>query len=459
MNYTQRSLCPPSTPIPFVFSSIPLNRRSWAALALSAITAAAFVLAQRTAAQTTPPGAQTAGTAPLSPVPIAGPLAAPRSLKQLGLPADQTLAEVPADNPQTPEKIALGEKLFFDPRLSVNGTVACASCHNPDRAFTDGRVTSVGVYGRAGQRNSPTILNSLYNKFQFWDGRAATLEAQAALPIVNPSEMGQSSLDSAVKAIAAIPEYQRLFQSVFGQAPTSTDLLRAIAAYERTLVAFDSPFDHFIAGDANAIDASAKRGWVLFNTKAHCDRCHRALKHDVTYFTDFTFHNIGIGILRHNVVPLAAQAQREIAKNDLPAVDQAAIQSDLSVLGRFLVTRKESNIAAFKTPGLRNALITAPYFHDGSQDTLWDVMDHYNKGDGVTDPWLDEDMQPLALTEDEIDDMVAFMASLTSAEYKQLGERELARQRALSRVSRPQRDTARAFGPKPQQPKPPCSCP
>jgi len=241
--------------------------------------------------------------------------------------------------------------------------------------------------------------------------------------------------------------------------PNSLNLVRAIAAYERTLISFDSPFDRFIAGDPNAVDASTKRGWELFHSKAHCSRCHASVNRDVTYFTDFDFHNIGIGILRHNVVPLAQQAERLIAKNDHPAVDRAAIQSDLSVLGRFLVTRKDGDTASFKTPGLRNVLITAPYFHDGSQETLWDVSDHYNKGDGLKDPWLDEDIEPLALTEDEIDDLVAFMVSLTSAEYKEIGEKELARQRGLSRISRPQRDTARAFAPKQPQPKPPCQCP
>ncbi len=155
------------------------------------------------------------------------------------------------------------------------------------------------------------------------------------------------------------------------------------------------------------------------------------------------------------MVPLAVKAERLIAKDDLPAVDRAAIQSDMSVLGRFLITRKQADIASFKTPNLRNVLVTAPYFHDGSQATLWDVMDHYNKGDGVKNPWLDEDIQPLALTEQDIDDLVAFLASLTSADYKELGDKELARQRALSRTTRPQRDTARAFGPKPPRPKPP----
>ena len=211
---------------------------------------------------------------PLSPVPPAGPLAQPRSLKQLGVPVLQTLAEIPMDNPQTPEKIVLGEKLFFDPRLSVDATVACASCHNPHRAFTDGRPASVGVQGRVGQRNSPTVLNALYNKAQFWDGRAKTLEDQAAFPIFNPSEMGQPNLDAGVAKVAAIPEYQQAFQRVFGQTPNSVNLLRAIASYERTLVSFNSPFDEFIAGDANAINTSAKRGWELFNTKAHCARCH-----------------------------------------------------------------------------------------------------------------------------------------------------------------------------------------
>jgi cytochrome c peroxidase len=170
---------------------------------------------------------------------------------------------------------------------------------------------------------------------------------------------------------------------------------------------------------------------------------------------DNDFHNIGVGILRHHVAPLAQRAERELAQGNLPAVDAAAISSDLSVLGRFLVTRTQEDIASFKTPGLRNVLVTGPYFHDGSMETLWDVMDHYNKGDGITNPWLDKDMQPLALTEPEIDDVVTFLASLTSPQYKEFGDREYARQLALSKVNRAQRDTARAFGPKPKQPPPP----
>jgi cytochrome c peroxidase len=372
----------------------------------------------------------------------------------------ETRAEIPPDNLQTPEKIALGQKLFFDGRLSADGTVACSTCHDPLRAFADARPASIGIKGRVGQRNSPTILNALYNQTQFWDGRAKSLEEQAALPIVNPSEMGQPTLEAAVAAIASVAEYQKTFQAVFGRPPNGADLVRAIAAYERTLFSFDSPFDHFIQGDKEAIDEGAKRGWEIFNTRGRCNKC-RALsedKRDVTFFTDNDFHNIGIGIIRHNVDQLACQAEQLIRSGNAPSIDQAAIETDMSALGRFLITRKDQHIAAFKTPDLRNVLVTAPYFHDGSQGTLWDVMDHYNKGDGVHNPYLDEDMQPLALSEADINDVVAFLASLTSPEYQQLGKQELDRQRALSKTNRPQRDVARTFGPKVIQPQPSRNC-
>jgi cytochrome c peroxidase len=391
------------------------------------------------------------------PIPKAGSLAQPRSSQQVGLPVHQARAAIPPNNLQTPEKIALGRKLFFDGRLSADGSVACASCHNPDRAFTDGKPTSTGIHGHLGQRNAPTVLNALYNKTQFWDGRAKTLEDQAALPIVNSIEMGQPNLNAAVVRIAAVDEYQGAFNRVFGRPIGGPDLLRAIASYERTLASFNSPFDRFIAGDKNAIGAAAQRGWDLFNTRARCNKCHALTetKRDATLFTDNDFHNIGIGIIRHNVVALARQAEQLVNSGDAAAIDRAALQTDMSALGRFLITKKESDIASFKTPGLRNLLVTGPYFHDGSQVTLWDVMDHYNKGDGLQNPWLDEDIQPLALTEREIDDVVAFLASLTSDDYKKPAVKELARQRALSRTQRPQRDTARAFDPKLTQPKPP----
>jgi cytochrome c peroxidase len=406
--------------------------------------------------QAAPAGPTQQSTAKAPPIPQAGPLARPRSLRQVGVPVRATRAAMPRDNPQTPEKIALGQTLFFDGRLSADGTVACSTCHDPDHAFTDRRPTSIGIQGRVGQRNAPTVLNALYNKTQFWDGRVKTLEQQAALPIVNSVEMGQPSLDAAVARIAAIGDYQQAFQRAFGRPPNGPDLLRAIGSYERTQLSFDSPFDHFIAGDKNAIDASAKRGWELFNGQARCNKCHALTetKRDVTNFTDNDFHNIGVLIVRHNVVALARQAEQLINSHNTAAIDRAAVQTDMSALGRFLITKKELDIASFKTPNLRNVMVTGPYFHDGSHETLWDVMDHYNKGAGLHDPYLDQDIQPLALTEAEIDDMVAFLASLTSPDYKQQGIQELARQRELSRTKRPQRDTARAFGPKPPRPRP-----
>jgi cytochrome c peroxidase len=282
--------------------------------------------------------------------------------------------------------------------------------------------------------------------------------SQPSLPITNPFEMGSVSIGDAVAGITGDKDYQTQFMQAFGRDVNEQDMLSAIAAYERTLASFDSPFDHFIAGDANAISDSAKRGWELFNGKARCHLCHALTDNqlDTTLFMDNDFHNIGIGILRHRVAPLAQQAERELTQGRLKAIDTASITSEMSVLGRFLVRRKQSDIASFKTPGLRNVLVTGPYFHDGSMQTLWDVVDHYNKGDGITNPWLDRDMQPLALTEPEIDGVVTFLASLTSPQYKVIGDQEYARQLALSEVSRPQRDTARAFGPKPKQPDSNC---
>jgi cytochrome c peroxidase len=423
-------------------------------LLLSYIFAVVAARAQEKDAGVGAPPALAPGQAPTLPKP--GPLAQPRSSIQVGFPTVLTEYVI---SPSTlrPARVALGQKLFFEPRLSGDGTVSCATCHDPARAFTDGRPLSVGIHGHVGQRNAPTVLNALYNKTQFWDGRVNTLEQQAALPITNPFEMGSVSIGDALSRIAGDKDYQTQFMQAFGRDVNEQDMLSAIAAYERTLASFDSPFDHFIAGDVNAISDSAKRGWELFNAKARCHLCHALTDNqpDAALFLDSDFHNVGIGILRHHVVPLAQQAERELAQGHVAGIDTAAITSEMSVLGRFLVTRKQDDIASFKTPGLRNVLVTGPYFHDGSMQTLWDVMDHYNKGDGITNPWLDKDMQPLALTEPEIDDMVAFLASLTSPQYKVTGDLEYARQLALSKVNRPQRDTARAFGPKPKQPEPP----
>lgn len=388
----------------------------------------------------------------LLPIPNADEMARPRPAVQTGLPAEATRAAIPRDNPQTPDKIALGQKLFFDGRLSADGTVACSSCHDPARAFTDGRTVSIGIKGRVGQRNAPTILNALFNTTQFWDGRAITLEEQASFPIVNPSEMGEPSLDAAVTRLAKVREYRQAFAKVFGGPPSAGNLLLAIAAYERSEVSFDAPFDHFIAGEKKAINDSAKRGWALFNGRGRCIRCHSvsAGQPDVTFFTDRRFHNIGVVTVRATIAAMAREADQMVRPGDMGAVDRTAIQTTFSVLGRFLVSRQDADIGAFKTPGLRNLLLTEPYFHDGSHATLWDVVDHYNKGGDVNDAFLDKDMQPLGLKEAELDDLVAFLAALTSPEYRQPAQQELARQRKLSRTTRPFRDTLRAFTRAPQ---------
>src|SRR3984893_9244244 len=351
-------------PLTAYFSPRALMRATFLAVLLLLSLSCAALAAPAVSEDTIvgPPPALAPGQAP--PLPQAGPLAEPRSSNQVGFPTVLTEYVI---SPATlkPARIALGQKLFFEPRLSGNGTVACATCHDPERAFTDGRPASVGIHGRVGQRNAPTILNALYNKDQFWDGRDSTLEQQAALPITNPFEMGSSSISDAVSRIASDKDYQTQFVQAFGRSVNEQDMLSAIAAYERTPASFDSPFDHFIAGEANAIGVSAKRGWELFNTKARCNLCHALTENqrDATLFIDNDFHNIGIGISRHKVAPLAQQAQRELAQGDLPAIDTTAITGEMSVLGRFLVTRKQSDIASFRTPGLRNVVVTGPYFH------------------------------------------------------------------------------------------------
>ena len=360
-------------------------------------------------------------------LPKPGPLAKPAGDAQAGYPRALFEAALPAANPQTPAKVALGEKLFFDGRLSADGTVACATCHNPDKGFTDQRATAVGIRQQVGHRNAPTVLNALYGETQFWDGRAAHLEDQAKLPILNPIEMGQKTPDDVVAQVAKIPEYATAFQQVFGRPVNYDDLARAIAAYERTQTATGSRFDRFIAGDEKALDAAELRGWALFNGKGRCMSCH-AFNRTQPTFSDNKFHNIGVSAHKQNFVELARQGLKLVDSGSSESVDRAALQTDLSELGRFLVTKQPKDIGAFKTPGLRNLLVTQPYFHDGSQETLWDTLDHYNKG-GVQNPFLDGGIQRLGLSEPEIDDLVAFLASLTSDRLPDAGPKELARRR------------------------------
>ena len=354
---------------------------------------------------------------------------------------------VPADNQTTPERIELGRKLFFDLHLSKDGTVACATCHNVAKGFTDQRPVSEGIGGQLGRRNAPTTLNALFFQEFFLDGRAPSLEAQAKLPIVNPIEMGQPSGDAVVQAIAGDPTYPPLFQKAYGRPPNYEDIGRAIAAFERTLVFLGSPFDRFLAGDSEAISDQAKQGWVLFNGKARCMSCH-ALNPSNPIGTDNRFHNIGVAARHQNFNELAKKALQALqgaqGKAGLEAVDHLALETDMSELGRFMVTKYRSDIGSFKTLQLRNVGVTPPYMHDGSMQTLWDVLDHYNKG-GEANPYLDGGIEPLALTESEIDAVVALLFSMTDDRLKDENDRQQAAQHERSLTQRPFRDNELAM--------------
>ncbi len=351
---------------------------------------------------------------------------------------------VPADNEMTPARVALGKKLYFDTRLSADGTVACATCHDVSRGFTDQRPVSEGIRDQLGRRNAPTTMNTFVLQTLFLDGRAPSLEAQAKLPIVNAIEMGQPDGDAAVRAIANDPDYQRMFQDAYGRLPNYEDIGRAIAAFERTLDFLDSPFDKFLAGQMDAISPQAQDGWVLFNGKARCVSCH-PMNQSNPLGTDNRFHNIGVAARHQDFEKLARQALAELQKQGgLDAVDRLALSTDLSELGRFLVTKNRSDIGGFRTSQLRNIGITAPYMHDGSMQTLWDVMDHYNKG-GEANPFLDGGIEPLALSEDEINAVVALMFSMTDQRFADQNQTTLDKQRATAQTQRPFRDEALAM--------------
>jgi cytochrome c peroxidase len=303
----------------------------------------------------------------------------------LGLPP----VPIPADNPPTQESIALGRKLFFDARLSADDTVSCASCHVPKLSFSDGMATAKGIRGQLGKRNAPTVVNAAYYPVLFLDGRAASLEEQVGGPIANPIEMGQTH-EVTVAKIAKIPEYKQEFEKVFGSgAITITKMEMVIASYERTMLSGDSPFDRYIyKDDKSALSAEAIRGLAIFTDKkkGNCSTCH-VIGETSSLFSDGNFHNIGAGI----------NASGEITD-----------------LGRYEQTHNDADKGAFRTPGLRNVALTAPYMHDGSLKTLKDVVDFY-AGGGTSNPQLDSAIHELKLSGQERADLVAFLESLTGS--------------------------------------------
>lgn len=295
-------------------------------------------------------------------------------------PAGLKPVPIPRDNPPTAAKIELGKQLFFDPRLSVDDTISCASCHDPAKGWSNGSQFATGIGGQLGGRSAPTIINSAYQKLQFWDGRAVELEGQALGPMQNPIEMNMK-LTELVPKVNKIPGYKKQFQAVFGSEATPETLAKAIAAFERTILSGDAPFDRFKAGDKKALSASAQRGMNVFFNKASCSACHVGPN-----FTDGSFHNIGVGM-------------------DKPEPD----------VGRFAETKVVGDRGGFKTPTLREIARTAPYMHDGGLKTLEDVVEYYNKG-GIPNPQLDEEIFPLKLTDEQKTDLVTFLKEGLSSE-------------------------------------------
>jgi cytochrome c peroxidase len=295
----------------------------------------------------------------------------------LGLQGDS--AYIPDENPMSEGKIELGKLLYFDKRLSKDDTVACATCHNPFHGFADPDRVSEGVGNQPGGRNSPTVLNRLFSADQFWDGRAANLEEQAKGPLTNPVEMAMGSHDVVVTRVKGVAGYKPHFVKAFGDDKIDIDrIAMAIAAYERTVVTGNSAYDRYQAGDKSAMSESAVRGMALFNGKANCATCHASFN-----FTDENYRNIGVGM--------------DKAKPDL---------------GRYEITKQEADKGAFKTPTLRNIIETAPYMHDGSEATLMQVVEFYDKG-GIKNPQLSADIKPLGLSNQEKVDLVEFMMALT----------------------------------------------
>lgn len=283
----------------------------------------------------------------------------------------------PKENPYTPEKRELGRLLYYDKRLSADGTVACATCHAPENSFADSKSVSSGIRDQQGGRSAPTVFNRAYSLAQFWDGRAKTLEEQAGGPMQNPIEMGNTH-DVVVNTLRGIPGYRARFKQVFGSEEFGMDeVTKAIATYERTVLSGNSPYDRYKAGNKKALSAEQVRGMDVYFNKAKCDQCHEGVN-----LTANSFHNIGVGA-------------------DKPNPDE----------GRSAVTKNPADWGAFKTPTLREIARTAPYMHDGSIATLEEVVDYYDKG-GVANKNLDERMKPLKLSAGDKKDLVEFLKGL-----------------------------------------------
>ncbi len=322
-------------------------------------------------------------------------------------------------------QIALGRKLMFDRRLSHAGTMSCAMCHVPEQGFTNNEMkTSIGVFGLSLRRNSSTLFNVAYQRSLFHEGRETSLETQIISPLLARNEMANPSIGYLIDKIGALDDYDGLFERAFDRAPSIELLGRALAAYQRTLLSANSPFDRwYFGGEQDAVGAAAKRGFELFKKKAGCIRCHK-IAEDHALFTDHKFHFTGIGYRSH--VERARQ-KGPVSVEISPGVKvPLAREAVLSVsgprepdLGRHEVTLDPEHLWQYKTPGLRNVALTAPYMHDGSLTTLRDVVVYYNYPN-VQHPQLDARIVPLGLTFDEVDELIAFLESLTGDNVDEL---------------------------------------
>jgi cytochrome c peroxidase len=292
------------------------------------------------------------------------------------------LVPAPSDNPQNAEKIALGRKLFFDKRLSLDGSISCASCHDPQKAFSDQRSKSLGINGQLSERNAPSILNAAFLKTAMFDAHLATLELQAIVPIQEPVEMGHN-MKILIKQLRQIPEYQAAAQAIFGRDFDAWVLTRSLAAFERSLLSMNAPFDQYMAGNKKAMSNDQLAGWRIFSDELYCTKCHPA-----PYFTTY-----------------------EAANNGLYASYEGKTDQ-----GRFRIHHDSSDIGKFKIPSLRNLPLTYPYMHDGSINSMEAALEHYQKG-GAGHPLQDPRILSFELSTKEKAQLLAFFNALVDTSY------------------------------------------
>ena len=337
----------------------------------------------------------------------------------LGLPA----VPIPDNNPVTDSKIALGRKLFYDRRLSLNNTFSCAMCHIPEQGFSSNEMaTAVGIEGRSVRRNSPTIYNVAYAELLFHDGRESTLEQQVWGPLLARNEMGNPSVGYIINKINSLDEYQGLFIQSFSKGPDMLTIGQAIASYQRSLNSANSPFDRWFFGkQADSVSTSVKQGYALFTGKAGCSGCHLIDK-SFALFTDNQMHNTGIGF-KNSMQKMPDKQKIQIAPGVFIAVDQQQLDTvsepKANDLGRYEITLNPEDRWKYKTPSLRNIALTAPYMHNGSLSTLTEVIEFYNQG-GVVNNMLDSRIKPLSLSTAEMNELVEFLKALTGSNVEQL---------------------------------------